>query len=611
MVERLTAGWARGRRWLGENPDQAAIGLILALYLVGRARSPYPAIDGDGHYTWLWARSLVFDHDIDLDNDARLCGDPWRRGLGPTGHALNQWPLGPALLWAPLLQLARWLLPGAAPACRGSWAEAAMYGSALAGAASLALAVRMGRRHDLPRGALALGVLLVGLASMLPYYAVYLPSYSHAATALSGALFVERWDRYRDEPTPRRGLLLGALLGVAMLMRTQSAILGLLPFLSAVELVARTPAGERGRALGRWALPAVLFLATALLVEAPYRWALHRMYGSPFAIPQGSAYMRWAHSNPAGLLFSSYNGLLTTTPLLYPGVLALLLLPFWPRHRRLWPLTVLFLAALYINGAVWDWWGEASFSSRRLTDFSGPFALATALVAAALFRLAEQAPTRVAASAGALGILLGGLWNQGAMISEAEGRTRQIGARPAPERWTPVMNFTGQHLWKYAGNPLAWPASLPFALRYRVHPRAFDRLVGEGLFRKRYNDLRLEPGSDLLDFTAPDEFFPDGFSPARGSPPLRGRTLLGEGRILLPLFDTGIAAVEVEALPQQPTTLRLRWGERLLGEATVTDGSPRARFDLPPQLPRVGVNELHLATPLPLPLVNLRLLERR
>jgi hypothetical protein len=305
-------------------------------------------------------------------------------------------------------------------------------------------------------------------------------------------------------------------------------------------------------------------------MESPYRWALHRMYGSPFAVPQGSWYMRWGHSNPTGLLFSSYNGLLTTTPLLYPAVIGLLALPFWPRHRRLWPATVLFLAALYVNGAVWDWWGEASFSSRRLTDFSCLFVVATAMVLGALFRWAERAPRQTAGALLVFPITLGVLWNRGAMVSEAEGRTRQMGARSAPERWTPVMHFAGQALWRDVG-----------------------------------------PGSDRFDFVGPDEYFASGFSGATTAAPDRGRVLLGSGRVLLPLFDDTLGAVEVEAAPQADTTVRLRWNGRDLGSSVASPSSPRLRFELPSGAARVGINELRWEASAPVRLRWMHLVERR
>ena len=597
---RPVRGWLT---WLRRNPDAGVAAALTLLYVLALALSPYPAIDGDGHYTWMWARSLVFDHDLDLSNDALLCGDPWHRGLGPSGHALNQWPLGPALVWAPILQVARWLLPGGGGpggvGCRGSWAELAMQGSALAAAGALWLALALARRHAVPRGAIALGLAAVGLCSMLPFYAIVAPSYAHACAALAVALFVERWDRFREAPTPLRGVALGAVLGLAMLMRTQNALLALLPLCDAL-------AGGRA-ALRRWLAPAALFVVAAVVVESPYRWALHHMYGSVFAVPQGSWYLRWAHSNPVGLLFSSYNGLLTTTPLLYPAVLVLLLLPFWPAHRRLWPLTVLFLAALYVNGAVWDWWGEASFSARRLADLAGPFALASALAVAALFRFAERAPRR-AAAAGLLGaIALGALWNQGAMTSEATGRTRMLGARAAPELWTPTADRTGRALWHRVGNPLAWPASLPFALWHRVHPRAFDLLVGEGFFRREYHGLTLEPGTDVFPFDGPDAYFPEGFSPARQG----GRVLRGSGRVLLPLFEDDLGAIEVEAVAPVASSLRLRWNGTPLPVLAFSQGSSTTACPLPAGTARVGVNEVVFQAAGPIQLRSLRFLPRR
>jgi hypothetical protein len=173
------------------------------------------------------------------------------------------------------------------------------------------------------------------------------------------------------------------------------------------------------------------------------------------------------------------------------------------------------------------------------------------------------------------------------------------------------MHFAGQALWRDVGNPLSWPASLPFALWYRVHPRVYDRLVGEGFFRRRYNDLTLEPGSDRLDFAGPDEYFASGFSGATTAAPDRGRVLLGSGRVLLPLFDDTLGAVEVEAAPQADTTVRLRWNGRDLGFSVASPSSPRLRFELPSGAARVGINELRWEASAPVRLRWMHLVERR
>jgi hypothetical protein len=304
--------------------------------------------------------------------------------------------------------------------------------------------------------------------------------------------------------------------------------------------------------------------------------------------PSGELVLRWAHSNPVGLLFSSYNGLLTTTSLLYPAVAVLLLLPVWPAHRRLWPLTLLFLASLYVNGAVWDWWGEASFSARRLTDLACPFAVATAMAVAAL-SVSQSARRDARTAMGAIGLVaLGALWNQGAMTSEATGRTRQLGARPAPERWTPIADRTGRMLWQRAGNPLAWPASLPFALWHHVHPRAFDcwwakASSAASTTGSRWSRDRCVPVRRTRTPTSPE-----GFS-RRGQ---GGRVLRGRGRVLLPLFEDDLGAIEVEAVAPLPSSLRLRWNGTPLPVLAFSQGSSTTACPLPAGTARVGVNEV-------------------
>jgi hypothetical protein len=56
----------------------------------------------------------------------------------------------------------------------------------------------------------------------------------------------------------------------------------------------------------------------------------------------------------------------------------------------------------------------------------------------------------------------------------------------APDRadriWGRTWERTSGPVWEAVGNPLAWPASLPFALRYGLHPRAWDVAGAPELF---------------------------------------------------------------------------------------------------------------------------------
>src|SRR5580698_10348696 len=62
---------------------------------------------GDGHMHFLITRSLVFDGDLDLDNDLAQFGDPWNQPRTVTGRKNVMQQIGPSLIWAPLLAVAR------------------------------------------------------------------------------------------------------------------------------------------------------------------------------------------------------------------------------------------------------------------------------------------------------------------------------------------------------------------------------------------------------------------------------------------------------------------------------------------------------------------------
>jgi hypothetical protein len=176
------------RRWLTwwrRNPDAGVAVALTLLYVLARALSPYPSIDGDGHYTWMWARLAGLRS---RPRPRQRCAD-LRRPLAPRGGA--HWARPQRVADGPVAAVGsppparaldpprRWWPRGAA--CRGAWAELSMQGSALAAAGALWLALVLARRHALPRGATALGIAVIGLCSMLPFYAVVAPSYAHAA----------------------------------------------------------------------------------------------------------------------------------------------------------------------------------------------------------------------------------------------------------------------------------------------------------------------------------------------------------------------------------------------------------------------------------------------
>src|SRR5579862_8943707 len=67
----------------------------------------HPQLDrGDGHMLFLMTRSLVFDGDLNFDNDLKMFSSVWPLPKTKTGQLDVPHPIGPALIWAPWLVVA-------------------------------------------------------------------------------------------------------------------------------------------------------------------------------------------------------------------------------------------------------------------------------------------------------------------------------------------------------------------------------------------------------------------------------------------------------------------------------------------------------------------------
>ena len=178
-------------------PSRWRAPVVLALVALGLAASywasPIDPLQGDGFYTYLWARSLAYDFDLDLTNDYALCGDPWgmatpeAEGLGPR----NQWNPGPAVVWTPMIWLGRAVhsLDGETRyglGCDGPISEFALFGTAIMAFLAVWLTFRMARRH-FGEGPALLAAVAVAFCTPLTYYGTWLASYGHAPAAFGAA----------------------------------------------------------------------------------------------------------------------------------------------------------------------------------------------------------------------------------------------------------------------------------------------------------------------------------------------------------------------------------------------------------------------------------------
>lgn len=376
-------------RWLERHVGLAVATLAClfsAAYLTSLVIFPKPGgrvVVGDALHHYVQLRSAVFDRDLHFRNEyIRMYGlrgdEPgteWVFERTATGHVRNLMPVGPAIVWAPAFLLVTALtslghLIGSDYPVDGYGRvfQATAAVSGIAAAASgiwlsfLAAGELFGRRSA------AWSAIVLWLSSSAVYYSAISPAYSHSASLLTGGLFWYAFVRTRDQVTVGRFALLGALAGVAALMRWQDAILLAIP---AVNLIWNL---RRSVGIGRTITLGLVTAISALLAFTPQMLVWQTLYGQPFAIPQGDSFMRWEQPALLAVLFSDWHGLFTWTPVVAMAVLGL---PFvWRRDRLVCLTSVVFvLLSWYVNAAAADWWAGEAFGARRFISCLPVFVL--------------------------------------------------------------------------------------------------------------------------------------------------------------------------------------------------------------------------------------------
>lgn len=585
------------------------LGLVLAAYVVMAASTPMPgAVHGDGYYTYLWARTIVFDGDFDFHDDYRICDDPWGLARAPVADDVNYWNMGPALFWIPPLAWERLTSPSTsssvrtiAEGCVGPMAEHAVFGSLLAAWLTVLLGYLVARRH-VTHGAALFGAALVGLASSLAYYGTMMLSYGHAASAFSGALFLLAWDHLRARPTRRGWALVGAAMGLALLMRSQNVVLAVLPLATWVSEIARERRRIGARALANGIGRGMIAAGVASFVFLPQLVYWYSMTGSPFTISQGEHYMRWSMPQLMQVAFSTGAGLFTWQPATYVcaiGLLAMLRRP----HARAFGALLLLLCVLdaYVVSSVYDWWGSVGFPGRRFDLLAAPLIVGAAFFASSLQRWERARPGRMGLAVAVPLVIV--LWLGNFALSIATGRAMRADfARTSIDHAHAYLDEGIAPIWRAIGNPLAWPGSLPWAIRYRQHPRDWDVAGSQELFYHDHQTLAWnEAGSTLpLAEERVTGYLSGSFT---GVATVRGRRARvadpGSARILLLLHWPEAGRLTFDAATADaghgPARLGLTVNGVGVGIQEVADGAfAPVSFELPRGTTRHGTNEVWL-----------------
>jgi len=391
-----------------------------------------------GYYAF--ARSILIEHRLDFTKDWLSANTSFRMGridseghLLPnqftvTGHVDNHFAVGSSILWSPFLILAHAFvllcdrLGGQIPADGYSkpYMLAMAWGTALYGFLAVFISFVVARRYVAERWAF-LAALGIWFGSSLPVYMYFNPSWSHAHSAFTVALFLWYWIRTRGERTLKGWAIQGALAGLMLDVYYLTAVLLLFPIAESIcKYVKVTPRSE-ARSVHRLFFGNVLFVITLLTAFLPTVITKQVIYGSYLRTGYENL---WVWNAPAlfKVCFSADHGVFSWNPILLLALIGL----FWlcKDDRGLGICSILVFAMLvYVVACYANWDGISSFGNRFFVSLTIVFVLGLAMFLASIVRTWTER-RRLILTWGGTTILV--LWNLGLVF--------QWGMHLIPER---------------------------------------------------------------------------------------------------------------------------------------------------------------------------------
>jgi hypothetical protein len=377
-----------------DQPRRFELVLLILFLLTLPLMNPWVRGDGVGYYAY--ARAPLINHNLDFTYDYQSAnqsfrearcdpnGQPKKEFRTVTGHLDNHFTVGPAMLWSPFLLVAH----GGVLAARavGSHVAADGYsapyrfamalGSGLYGFLSLLISYRLARKYAGPLWSF-LATLAIWGASSLPVYMYFNPSWSHAHSACTCALFLWYWDRTREQRSLAQWLVTGLIVGLMLDVYYANFMLVSILTVEAVpqyaKLLRAKPVSMPSilQLAGRHTLFSLVVLAVMIPTFAS-RWAI---YGGPFST--GYLPVReflWHSPVFFSILFSANHGLLSWTPLLVFPIIGLLL--FAIRVPKVGVPFLTGVAAFYLFMSIYpDWAGISSYGNRFFVSLTALFVL--------------------------------------------------------------------------------------------------------------------------------------------------------------------------------------------------------------------------------------------
>jgi hypothetical protein len=204
-------------------------------------------------------------------------------------------------------------------------------------------------------------------------------------------------------------------------------------------------------------------------------WFWHRVRGYWLSAPVADHGVSWLQTEVGNVLYSAHHGLFSTSPLMYVAAVGGLLFFFSGRDRVFGGLLILtFLAQLYVNSTVENWWGGAGFGARRFSNCALFFAVGLA----SALSWAVRRPK----------LMLAGVLVLFTAVNFALMQDVRKGALPADRPIT--FDQMSMSVYSRVGNPFSFPMSAFTAWRFGGSMDLYDRLGSQ-----TFNSFRLDIGS--------------------------------------------------------------------------------------------------------------------
>jgi hypothetical protein len=376
-------------------------------------------------------------------------------------------------------------------------------------------------------------------------------------------------------------------VGLAATIRWQNVIFALLPACEwLAEAVGAARSGGRPR-LAQHVANGLAFTAGGIAGFIPQMLVWKAIYGQYLAVSPIGPQIRWWAPHVGDILWSSRNGLFSTSPVTYVGAAGLLLLA-WRVPAFGVPAMVACGAMTLFNASIQDWWGSASFGMRRFDGVLPLVAVGVGAAAQTGSRLVARRPHGVIVAA-AFGLLM---WNATFMHAVLGGEVPV----DEPVSFEALAGRQASTLERWFGHPFSYPANLVFAFRNGRSPSDYDLLW----VNRFLGDVAQPYGR--IDVGAADALWiGDGWYGAERKGNDTFRWAKARASLELTLDHAALLRVTVRCLPftwpEAPAqTLSVEVNGQSFGPAPLAEGWQVAAFDVPQNAWRSGVNVVVLAS---------------